>query len=97
MRSEAKPTPPKSRRATKPLSQSRKPSRDADHEYFTRNFPSLVRKHGGKWIVLVQGHLVGISHKGKLAGLIAKARSQYPAGTPFIAPIPTRDEIECVL
>ena len=68
-----------------------------DHDYFARHFPSLVRKHGGKWIVLVQGHLVGISHKGKLAGLIAKARAQYPGGTPFIAPIPTRQEIECVL
>ena len=52
---------------------------------------------GGKWIVLVQGHLVGISHRAKLAGLIAKARAQYPACTPFIAPIPTRDEIECIL
>jgi len=97
MRSEAKTLRPKNRAAVAHARQSRTAGRDADHDYFARNFPSLVRKHGGKWIVLVQGRLVGIAGKDKLAHLISKARAQYPASTPFIAPIPTRDEIECVL
>jgi hypothetical protein len=30
-----------------------------NHDYFRRNFATLVRKHGGKWIVLANGSLSG--------------------------------------
>ena len=71
--------------------------RDVDHAYFRKNFSRLVREHGGEWIVLAKGNLIGIGKKNKLNDLILRARSKYPDGIPFIAPIPTKEEIECVL
>ena len=96
-RSEVKTLKSKNAKTARHAGKRQKTGADADHDYFARNFPRLVHKHGGKWIVLVQGHLIGIANKGKLASLISKARSEHPGGIPFIAPIPTRDEIECVL
>lgn len=71
--------------------------RDLDHAYFRKNFARLVREHGGEWIVLARGKLIGTAKRAKLAGLVSKARAGYPGVIPFIAPIPTRAEIECVL
>jgi hypothetical protein len=71
--------------------------RDADDSYFRKHFAHLVRKHGGEWIVLSAGKLIGIGKKDAVSGLVSKARVNYPKSTPFIAPIPTKDEIECVL
>ncbi len=70
---------------------------DADDSYFRKHFSYLVRRHGGEWIVLSEGKLIGIGKKDKVRGLVGKARGIYPKSTPFIAPIPTKDEIECVL
>lgn len=70
---------------------------DADDWYFRKHFSHLVRQHGGEWIVLAAGKLIGIGKKDKVRGLVGKARGIYPKSTPFIAPIPTKDEIECVL
>ena len=56
-----------------------------------------IRAHGGEWIVLAKGNLIGIGKKDKLNELVLRARSKYPDGIPFIAPIPTKDELECVL
>ena len=70
---------------------------DADDLYFRKHFSHLVRKHGGEWIVLSAGKLIGIGKKDEVSGLVCKARVNYPKSTPFIAPIPTKDEIECVL
>lgn len=97
MRSEPRTIKPKKTRGSRRAGIRPKAVRDADHEYFASNFPRLVRKHGGQWIVLVHGNLIGIDKKNRLASLIKKARSEYPDSIPFIAPIPTRDEIECVL
>ena len=71
--------------------------RDLDHAYFRKNFPRLVREHGGEWVVLARGKLIGTAKRDKLARLVAKARVAYPGIIPFIAPLPTRAEIECVL
>lgn len=70
---------------------------DPDDLYFRKHFPRLVREHGGQWIVLAEGKLIGIGKKDKIPGLILKAQDSYPNSTPFIAPIPTEDELECVL
>jgi hypothetical protein len=71
--------------------------RDVDHAYFRKHFSRLVREHGGEWIVLAKGNLIGIGEKDKLNELVLRARSKYPDGIPFIAPIPTKNELECVL
>lgn len=70
---------------------------DADDSYFRKHFSHLVRKHGGEWIVLAAGKLIGIGKKDEVSNLVCRARDNYPKSTPFIAPIPTKDEIECVL
>lgn len=70
---------------------------DADDSYFRKHFAHLVRKHGGEWVVMSAGKLIGIGKKDEVRGLVGKARVNYPKSTPFIAPIPTKDEIECVL
>ena len=70
---------------------------DPDDYYFRRHFARLVREHGGKWIVLAEGKLIGIGKKDKIPGLVLKAQASYPKSAPFMAPIPTKEELECVL
>jgi len=70
---------------------------DPDDYYFRKHFARLVREHGGKWIVLAGGKLIGIGKKETMPGLIRKAQLKYPNARPFIAPIPTREDLECVL
>ena len=72
-------------------------SPDPDDYYFRKHFARLVREHGGKWIVLAEGKLIGIGKKDKVPKLFLKAQTSYPTSTPFIAPIPTKEELECVL
>lgn len=76
--------------------QAKRPE-DLNHLYFTIHFATLVRKHGGKWIVLTEGKLVGIGGKEDIPALMQKARAISPKVTPFLAPIPTPEEFECVL
>jgi Family of unknown function (DUF5678) len=73
------------------------PYSDLDDRYFKTHFAQLVREHGGEWIVLAEGKLVGTGKKKNIRSLIRKARSQHPDAIPFIAPIPTEEELECVL
>ncbi len=70
---------------------------DADHRYFSKHLGRLVREKGGEWIVLAEGHLIGTGKKEQIPSLIHKAQSKYPQATPFIAPIPTKEDLECVL
>ena len=74
-----------------------KTSRDLNDRYFQRHFARLVGEHGGKWVVLVGGELIGVGKRKEVARLIQKARTMYPDSTPFASPIPTREELECVL
>jgi hypothetical protein len=70
---------------------------DPDDRYFKKHFGQLVREHGGKWIVLADGKLIGIAEKKQIAKLVQKAQSNHPNAAPFIAPIPTKEDLECVL
>jgi len=71
--------------------------RDPNDFYFATHFTTLVRKHGGKWIVLTEGKLVGIGDREDIPVLMQKARELSPMATPFLAPIPRPEELECVL
>ncbi|HEY3303822.1 MAG TPA: DUF5678 domain-containing protein [Candidatus Binatia bacterium] len=73
------------------------PYSDPDDRYFKKHFGQLVREHGGKWIVLADGELIGIAEKKQIAKLVEKAQSNHPNAAPFIAPIPTKEDLECVL
>lgn len=91
------------RKQKKAVFSSRSPNRqgrvyaDPDDRFFRKHFTQLVREHGGEWIILAEGKLVGIGKRGKIPALIRKAKSNHPDATPFIAPIPTKEELECVL
>lgn len=70
---------------------------DPDHRYFSKHLGRLVRERPGEWIVLAEGNLIGIAKKESIRSLIREARSRYPRSIPFIAPIPAKEDLECVL
>jgi hypothetical protein len=74
-----------------------KVSSDPNDRYFHRHFAALVEKHGGNWIVLVEGKLIGISKPKDVGKLILQAKAKHPHSIPFASPIPTREELECLL
>jgi hypothetical protein len=65
--------------------------------YFAKHFEELVNDHGGKWIVLVNGEKIAICSKYELSKILEKARKQFPNQTPFAAPIPRKEELQCIL
>jgi hypothetical protein len=70
---------------------------DPNHGYFSEHFQELVEEHGGKWVILVKGRLLAVCERGEIAMYLAQARKKYPDVTPFAAPIPREEEIECIL
>ena len=70
---------------------------DADNDYFRKHLANLVREHGGEWVIIANGKLIGTGKKHQIGTLLSKARISHPQSTPFIAPIPTKDELECAL
>lgn len=65
--------------------------------YFTKHLEKLVKAHGGKWVVIAGGRLIGVGREGDLKRLAALARKRYPQDIPLITPIPRREELECIL
>lgn len=65
--------------------------------YFSEHFESLVDRHGGKWIVIVNGEKIAIGYKHELSKMLKKAREKYPNETPLAAPIPRKEELQCIL
>jgi len=47
--------------------------------------------------VLVEGKLIGISKPKDVGKLILQAKEKHPHSVPFASPIPTREELECLL
>jgi hypothetical protein len=70
---------------------------DPNDTYFTKHLEKLVKAHGGKWVVIAGGHLIGVGHEEELKRLAALARKRYPKDVPLMAPIPRREELECIL
>jgi hypothetical protein len=87
---------PATRRKTRSYARQ-EPYSDPDDRYFKTHFAQLVRDHGGEWIVVAEGKLVGMGRKRNIRSLIRKAKSKHPDAIPLIAPIPTKEELECVL
>ena len=70
---------------------------DRNHACFTKHLEKLVKAHGGKWVVIAGGSLIGVADEAELKKLTALARKRYPKDTPLITPIPRREELECIL
>lgn len=66
-----------------------------DH-YFTEHFEELVTEHGGEWIVIAKGELVGIGPKHTVKEMLRNARERFPGEIPLASPIPREEEIECI-
>ncbi len=64
---------------------------------FKKHLQKLVKDHGGKWVVIADGHLIGVAHEAEPKKLTALARKRYPKDIPLVAPIPQREELECIL
>ena len=65
--------------------------------YFSAHFEELVNKHGGEWVVIAKGKKVAIGHKYELHEMLKKAREKYPDAIPLAAPIPRKEELQCIL
>lgn len=65
--------------------------------YFRKHLQSLVKANGGKWVVIAGGRLIGIAHETEIKKLTELARKRYPKDIPLIAPIPRKEELECIL
>jgi hypothetical protein len=65
--------------------------------YFTKHLSKWVKAYGGKWVVIAGGSLIGVAREEELKKLTALARKRYPKDIPLIAPIPRKEELECIL
>jgi hypothetical protein len=65
--------------------------------YFRKHLSKWVKAYGGKWVVIAGGSLIGVAREEELKKLTALARKRYPKDIPLIAPIPRKEELECIL
>lgn len=70
---------------------------DPNDTYFARHLGRLVEDHGGKWGVIAGGRLIGVGHEEELSKLTALARKRFPKDIPLVAPIPRKEDLECIL
>jgi hypothetical protein len=47
--------------------------------------------------VIAGGSLIGVSDEAELKKLTALARKRYPKDIPLVAPIPRKEDLECIL
>ena len=73
------------------------PYHEQNDAYFKKHLQKLVKAHGGKWVVIAGGSLIGVSDEAELKKLTALARKRYPKDIPLVAPIPRKEELECIL
>ena len=71
--------------------------KDRDDDYLRKHFTRLIKEHGGQWIVIVNGRKFAIVPKSRLSQTMKKARKLYPRQAPLVSPIPTSDELQCIL
>jgi len=48
-------------------------------------------------VVTAGGSLIGVAHEAELKKLTTVARKRFPKDIPLIAPIPRKEELECIL
>jgi len=65
--------------------------------YFTKHLGKLIKAHGGKWAVIAGWRLIGVGHEEDLKNLTTLARKRFPKDIPLVAPIPRKEDLECIL
>ena len=68
-----------------------------NHLCFTRNFNRLVTRAAGQWVVIAGGQIVQIGPKRTLKRMVERVKAQHPDETPLVAPIPTDQDLQCIL
>jgi len=68
-----------------------------NHRCFTKYFDRLVTQAGGKWVVIAAGQIIKIGPKQSLKRMVKQAKARYPNETPLVAPIPTDQDLQCIL
>ena len=68
-----------------------------NHRCFTRHFNRLVTRAGGQWVVIAGGQVIQIGPKRALTRMVGQAKARYPEDTPLVAPIPTDQDLQCIL
>ena len=71
--------------------------RNRNDLYLRKNLKKLMAHHGGEWIVISGGQPIGIGPKRSLKRYFKIAREKNPRGTPLVSPIPTREQVHCIL
>jgi len=69
----------------------------SNHYCFTKQFDRLVTQAGGQWVVIAGGQVIRIGPKRILKRMIKEAKARHPNDTPLVAPIPTDQDLQCVL
>lgn len=65
----------------------------ANYLCFLRHFEKLVKRHGGRVVVIADGKIVGtcgFKDQRRANRLVGRARQLDPEGIPFVGPLPTR-------
>ncbi|OGW04171.1 MAG: hypothetical protein A2Z59_05570 [Nitrospinae bacterium RIFCSPLOWO2_02_39_17] len=75
----------------------RKRYSNPNDEYFGNHISEFVKEHGGEWVVIAGGELIGFVHKEGISRLVKKARRCFPKDIPLISPIPKEDELHYIL
>ncbi len=65
--------------------------------YFKEHLSAFVKEHGGEWVVIAGGQLIGFARKDNISALMKKAREMFPDDIPMLSPIPREEELECIL
>lgn len=70
---------------------------DPNDACFRKHFGELVKQHGGEWVVIAGGEIVAIGPEERVSEMRQKARTLHPDDTPLVTPVPSSEDIECIL
>ncbi len=71
--------------------------REPNDTYFKDHLSEFVTEHGGEWVIIAGGQLIGFANKDKISELLKKAKKMFPRDIPLVSPIPREEELECIL
>ncbi len=71
--------------------------RNQNDSYLKKHLRGLISRHGGKWIIISGGRPVAICSKRSLKRYFDLARKKHPGKTPLVSPIPTKEQVHCIL
>ena len=70
---------------------------EPNDRYFNDHLSEFVKDHGGEWVVIAGGQLIGFARKDNISRLVKKALKMFPDDIPLLSPIPREEELECIL